>query len=249
MHYNIKIGVYASNPFVPNDLHQPQITQQPPVLVNDERANKRKRKNAGKATIRHRWSEDEDRLLVQLVEQYGESSWARVATKLPLRTGKQCRERWHNCLSPNNVKIGWSEDDDKSPILLHKQYGNSWANIVKNMPGRSENSIKNHWNSTKRKRSEFSSYLLKDYITSVTSVLPSSDNQINIQESSNAEPENHESQISLNAMPASFSGSVVGKPEELVANVPSHLDQLEFDPFSDIDMDFLSSSLFDIPNL
>ncbi|XP_076944333.1 uncharacterized protein LOC143614923 [Bidens hawaiensis] len=237
--FNDQIGLYASSPFVPNDLHQPQITQAqaPPVLENHENANGRKRKNVGKVTIRHRWTEHGDGLLAQLVEEYGEGSWARVAAKLHLRTGKQCRERWHNCLSPNNVKNAWSEEEDKLLISLHKQHGNSWASIAKSMPGRSENSIKNHWNSTKRKRYEFTSCILKDYITSLSS--SSSNNQVNIQESLNAEPQNHESQISLNARHVSFSGSVVG-----LHDVSSSVDQLEFDPLSD--MDFLNS-LFDTP--
>ncbi|KAI3813144.1 hypothetical protein L1987_17860 [Smallanthus sonchifolius] len=192
------------------------------------------------------------RLLVQLVEQYGESSWARIAEKLPLRIGKQCRDRWHNCLRPNIMKNSWYEEDDKSLISLHKKFGNKWADIARNMPGRSENNIKNHWNATKRKQFKFSSrghektkyhsYLLKDYITSVSS--SSSANQTRIQESLGFDRQNH-----------SFSGSGLGyMPGELVVNetgfdfdfdedeVSSHLvDQLQFNPQNDLD--FIGSIL------
>ncbi|KAI3687846.1 hypothetical protein L1987_81549 [Smallanthus sonchifolius] len=267
-----QIGLYASSPFESNDLlqppmHQPEITQMPPsVLENHKKAKGRKKKTKnveskggvnmgwqGKATIRCRWSKFEDRLLVQLVEQYGESSWARIAERLPLRMGKQCRDRWHNCLRPNIMKTSWYEEDDKLLISLHKQFGNRWADIARNMPGRSENNIKNHWNATKRKKFKFlskghektkyHSYILKDYIISVSS--SSSANQTNIQESLDFDHQNHGFMMSLNARSSSFSGSGLGyKPDELVVNktgfdfdeVSSHLvDQLQFDPQSDVD--------------
>ncbi|MFS8032701.1 putative transcription factor MYB-HB-like family [Helianthus anomalus] len=114
-------------------------------------------------------------------------------------------------------KYGWSEEDDKLLVSLHKQFGNKWADIARNMPGRCENSIKNHWNATKRNqfkissngyiKTKYHSYLLKDYITSISS--SSSDNQINTQESSGFDPQNHESVTSLNAMSSSFPGSWV----------------------------------------
>ncbi|KAK9052407.1 hypothetical protein SSX86_029036 [Deinandra increscens subsp. villosa] len=277
------IGLYASSPFKSNDLleppmHQPEITQVPPsMLENYKKAKGQKKKknveskgeiNIGwqeKAPIKCKWSKGEDSLLVQLVEQYGDKNWARIAEKLPLRIGKQCRERWHNCLRPNIMKNAWSEEDDKLLVSLHKQFGNKWADIARNMPGRSENNIKNHWNATKRKQFKFSSkghkktkhhsYLLKDYITSVSSY--SYHNQIDIQESLGFDPQNHEPLMTLNGMSSSYTGSGIGyNPDELVVNdfefdfdfdfdeVSSHLvDQLPFDPQNGMD---LTGSVFGI---
>ncbi|CAG9314498.1 MYBL2_1 [Blepharisma stoltei] len=101
------------------------------------------------------WKESEDNLLIELVQKYGTKQWAKISLEvnnalhgsLTVRNGKQCRERWKNHLNPNLNKGEWSLEED---LLLMKQkleVGKKWCSIAKRMPGRTENSVKNRWNS------------------------------------------------------------------------------------------------------
>ncbi|CAH8305485.1 unnamed protein product [Eruca vesicaria subsp. sativa] len=99
------------------------------------------------------WTTEEDKKLISYIHDHGEGGWRDIPQKAGLkRCGKSCRLRWTNYLKPEIKRGEFSSEEEQIIIMLHASRGNKWSVIARHLPRRTDNEIKNYWNTHLKKK-------------------------------------------------------------------------------------------------
>ncbi|XP_062220343.1 transcription factor MYB93-like [Phragmites australis] len=99
------------------------------------------------------WTPEEDQKLTEYIQKHGYGSWRALPKLAGLnRCGKSCRLRWTNYLRPDIKRGKFTQEEEQTILRLHSVLGNKWSAIAKHLPGRTDNEIKNFWNTHLKKK-------------------------------------------------------------------------------------------------